>query len=272
MNNTTILQKKYKNLYLQVSNTEIQYCIKDTLRNKIEVLNYFTIDNLMLPSFSENNLKDSFKKIDELQFEFDEIVVLHQNNWVTFVPEALFDPNFLGSYLQYTTAVFETDYFTHDFLENYEMHCVYMPFVNINNFIVDKYGSFPFKHSATILVKKILDFSKNMEFPQLFISINQTNFKVIVVKNQKLLFYNVFEYKTETDFIYHVLFTLEQLEINPETIQTNLLGNLNKESDLYKITYKYIRNVNLYSDNNNLEAGISQADYLKYFNLIHLCE
>lgn len=272
MTSSTILQKKYKNLYLQVSKKEIQFCIKDTLRNTIEILNSFETENILLPQFSEDSFSLAFKKIDNYQIEFDEVFVLHQNSWCTFVPNALFDSDFLSSYLQFSTAVFETDFITHDSIENYEKHCVYMPFVNINNFLIDKYGSFTYKHTASILVKKLLDFSKNKENPLLFIQINSNFFQLVVVQNQKLLFFNSFDFLTETDFIYHVLFTLEQLNLNAETVETNLIGEISKDHEIFKIAFKYIRNITLYTENNNLENAISKVDYLNYFNLIHLCE
>jgi hypothetical protein len=38
----------------------------------------------------------------------------------------------------------------------------------------------------------------------------------IIIQNQKLLFFNSFDYQTPEDFIYYVLFTAEQLSLNPE--------------------------------------------------------
>ena len=92
---------------------------------------------------------------------YDEVIVIHDNNLNTFVPNSLFDASYLASYLQYTTKVFETDFFTFDTLENYEMNHVYIPYVNMNNFFIDQYGSFDYKHAHTVLVSRLLDLSSS---------------------------------------------------------------------------------------------------------------
>ncbi|GEJ49062.1 hypothetical protein FPKKA176_contig00020-0009 [Flavobacterium psychrophilum] len=270
--NATILEKKYKNLVLQVSLTEVSFCIKDTLKDTIDTIRSFSFHKISNPTEIEQSLIKYFEETPELNTNFDEITVLHNNNLLTFVPSVLFDPQYLGSYLQYNTKVFESDFFAYDLVSNNDMVTVYIPYVNINNFLIDRFGTFNYKHSFTILVKKVLDFSKNIDEPQLYVHIQSDNFQIIAAKNQKLLLFNTFDYKTEADFIYYLLFATEQLNFNPETIQVKLFGTVSKESDLYQIAYKYIRNVSLFFDYNRIENSISQQEYLQNFIPIHTCE
>lgn len=270
--NATILEKKYKNLALQVSLTDVSFCIKDTLKNKIETVKSFAFDAVSNPNQMEDSLNKVFNAIPELKTSFDEITVLHNSNLLTFVPSVLFDERYLSSYLQYNTKVFESDFYTHDVISNYEINTVYIPYVNINNYLIDHFGSFNYKHSFSVLIKKALDYSKNIDEPQLYVHIQKENFQIIAVKNQKLLLFNTFDYKTEEDFIYYLLFTAEQLNLNPETVQLKLIGNINTDSDLYKIAYKYIRNVSLFFDNYNVNDDLSKYEYLQHFILIHSCE
>jgi Protein of unknown function (DUF3822) len=267
-----ILEKKYKNLVLQVSLTDVSFRINDTLRNRIESLSSFSFQNLSNPNQIEVALTQFFDNTPEFQTKFDNITVLHNNNLLTFVPSVLFDEQYISSYLQFNTKVFESDFYTQDAISNYEMNSIYIPYVNINNYLIDRFGSFDYKHSFSILVKKVLDFSKNIDEPQLYVHCQENNFQIIAAKNQKLLLFNTFEYKTESDFIYYILFTAEQLNLNPETLHLKLFGTVSKESNLYQIAYKYIRNVSLFFDNNNLEDNVSHQDYLQHFILIHACE
>lgn len=268
--NTNILNKSYKKLLLQVALNEVSFCIYDTLRQKIEQIKKIAINSKTINI--EESLSKIFNENEDFKTTFDEISVFHNSNLITFVPTVLFDEDFKSSYLQYNTKVFENDYFASDVVPNYEMNSVYIPYVNINNYLIDHFGSFDYKHSFTFLVKKILDFSKNIDETQLFVHIQENDFQIVAVKNQKLLLFNSFEFKTPEDFIYYLLFTTEQLELNPETISVKLLGNISKDNDLFKIAYKYIRNISLFLDNNNLENAISQQDYLQNFILIHACE
>ncbi|WP_310557506.1 DUF3822 family protein [Flavobacterium sp.] len=268
----TILDKKYIKLVLQISLSEISFCIVDTLSNKIETIGNYPLKKSKSFSEVEEEILSFIKKTPLLQSKFDSILVLHNNNLSAFVPHVLFDEQYLGSYLQYNTKVFETDFFTFDEIPNYDMNSVYIPYVNINNSLIDLYGSFDYKHSYSILVKKVLDLSKNNDEPQVFVHCQNDNFQIIVVKNQKLILFNSFEYKTKEDFIYFLLFTVEQLQLNPEVFHLKMFGGITKDSEIYQIAYKYIRNISLFFENNDLESKISQQEYLQNFILIHACE
>lgn len=269
---TTILDKKYLKLVIQISLTEISFCLLDTLRKKIETFGNYTIPKSTNFSEIEASIIQFIQNTSVLQGKFDEVLVLHQNNLLSFVPQAFFIEEQLASYLQYNVKVFPTDFITFDPIENYEMNNVYVPYVNINNVLLDLYGSFTYKHASSILVQKVLDWSKNNEAPQIFVHCQESNFQLIAVKNQKLVLFNTFDYQTKEDFLYYLLFTAEQLHWNPESFVLKLFGKISKESELYQIAYKYVRNVSLFIENNDLDKNIAQQDYLQNFILIHACE
>ncbi|MDI5898814.1 DUF3822 family protein [Flavobacterium yafengii] len=240
-----IAEKKYKKLSIQVSLTGLSFCCFDTLNNTVTSFNEVHFETFHKATKIEDLFADAFREHPELKDSYDEILVIHNNNLSTFVPEPLFDENFLGSYLQYNTKVFETDFFAFDEISNYQMNAVYIPYVNINNFFIDQFGAFDYKHANSILVSKLLVASKNKDDKKMFVHINTGHFEIIVVQNQKLLLFNSFDYNTPEDFLYYILFTAEQLNLNPENFPLELIGNIDTESDYFKIAYKYIRNVSL---------------------------
>lgn len=265
--NNDITQKTYKKLSIQVSLSGLSFCVFDLLSN--------TIINTMSITFEktkviEEQLWRTFVDYPILTKSFDEVMVIHDNNLNTFVPSSLFDPHFIASYLQYNTKVFETDFFTHDIIFPYEMNNVYVPFVNINNFLLDQYDTFEYQNANSILVKQLLNLSKNKEEKQVFVHLQQAHFEIVVVKNQQLLLFNSFQYQTAEDFIYYVLFTCEQLQLNPEIISVQLLGNCTEEDPFFKIVYKYIRNCQLLDVSNKAAIlNVSAAELRKHFILYH---
>jgi len=270
LQNSNITSKNYKKLSIQISLNGFSFCCFDTLNNTITAFNEVNFDASQKKiSKIEDLYIASFKNYPELKETYDEILVIHNNNLSTFVPTPLFDENFLGSYLQYTTKVFETDFFTFDQISNYEMHSVYIPYVNINNFLIDTVGSFDYKHVNSILVEKILEGSKNNDDKKMVVNFNPDHFEVIVVQNQKLLLFNSFEYNTPEDFLYYLLFTAEQLSLNPESFQLELLGTINKNDPFYAIAYKYIRNISFLDvsnlqEKNNYSTAQNQKHYILF--------
>ncbi len=242
---TNIAEKKYRKLSLKVNPEGFSYAIFDTLNHRIlaaEEVNFGIsanankVDEQYLKAFLDNR---------ELTKTYDDVVVLHENSLNAFVPQALFDDELAGSYLQYHTKVFETDFFAFDTIDNYEMNNVYIPFVHINNCLIDQFGPFDYRHANSVLATKLLDLSRNVEEKQIFAHFEKTHFELVIVQNRKLLFLNSFEYTTAADFIYYLLFTAEQLDLNPEYFKLQLLGTISEESELFKLAYKYVRNVSM---------------------------
>ena len=266
--NTSITDKTYKKLVIQVSLNGLSFCVFDTLSANPIVLQNIHFDSFQRSAKIEDLFVSVFRENPELNHQYDEITVLHSNNLSTFVPTALFDEEFLGSYLQYNTKVFETDFFTFDELEKYEMNTVYIPYVNMNNFFIDQFGSFDYKHATSILVSKLLDFSKNNEERKMFVHVSESHFEIIIIQNQKLHLFNSFDYKTPEDFIYYILFTAEQLQLNPENFKLELLGTVVEEDVLYQIAYKYIRNCSLF-DVSEFKNSFSEKQNREHFILLH---
>lgn len=267
--NLNITEKKYKKLVLQVSLNGFKFCCLDTLSNTILFVKEIDFSKFPRANKIEDHFWKAFVDNRELTKTYDDVSVIHDNNLNTFVPTPLFDEDYLGSYLQYNTKVFETDFFDFDTLPNFDMTNVYIPYVNINNFLIDQFGPFHYQNANTILVSKLLELSKNVDDKQVFAHFNADKFEIIVVQNQKLLLFNSFEYRAKEDFLYYVLFTAEQLNLNPETFPLFLLGDISEESELFKMAYKYVRNVSL-MDVSALQQHneLSKSQNLKHFILL----
>ncbi len=240
-----ITGKKYRKLVMKVSQSGFSFCYFDTLTGRINDFKEISFEKFPRTNKVEDHFWNAFVDNHELTKSYDEVLVLHDNNLNSFVPKALFDEDYLGSYLQYNTQVFETDYFTYDEIANYDICNVYIPYVHINNFLIDQFGPFTYKSANSVLIKCLLDLSKNIEERQMFAHLGRDRFEVVVVENQKLQLFNSFDYRTKEDFLYYLLFTAEQLGMNPEQFKLHLLGNISKDNDYFKIAYKYIRNVGL---------------------------
>lgn len=272
VNNTNITDKIYKKLAIQVSLNGFSFCCSDMLNHTIlsfKDIVFSNSSNADNPSEkTEDQLATAFKNNPELTEKYDEVVILHENNLSTFVPTALFDEQYLGSYLQFNVKVFETDFFTYDEIATYQMNNVYIPYININNYFVDVFKSFTSKHANTVLVSKLLDLSKNVDEKKMFVHMNLSHFEIVVVQNQKLLLFNTFDYKTPEDLIYYILFVAEQLNLNPEFFKLEFIGNIEENDEYFKIAYKYIRNVSLF-DVSDLQKNndFSKAENLKHFIL-----
>lgn len=231
---------KYNKLIIQVSLQNFTFCIKNQISN--EILHFKSLPITSLVTI-ENQLESIFSQHELLQVTYDDVLILHDNNLNTFVPEAYFDERTLGGYLQYNTKVFATDFFSFDDLDNYQMKNIYVPYVAFNNFFLDKFGEFTYKNINTNLVEYVLSKTLNLNDVAVYANISDTHFELVVSKKGTLILFNSFEIQTPEDFIYYILFVYEQLNLNTEITPIYFLGLIDETDLNYKIAYKYIRNI-----------------------------
>ncbi|MDG2314232.1 MAG: DUF3822 family protein [Flavobacteriaceae bacterium] len=170
------------------------------------------------------------------------------NSLSSLVPLPLFDEHALKGYLNLNTQLLENDYVTYDVLQNHDLVNVYVPFVNLNNFLFDQFGSFEYYHFSTVLLEQLFIKAANKKEAQWFVHVQEKSLEIVVIKDKKLLFYNTFGYQTPEDFLYYLLFVAEQCDLNPDSDKLELIGKIEPNDALHKLTHQYVRNVVFYQD------------------------
>ncbi len=272
----TQLQKKskkisanaqYKSLSIQFSLDGFSFCISNSETKETLLFTKYTFsDSIASPELLLDKIIRVFDTDKDLQQDFTAVFAIHQNNLATLVPNKLFDRNNLVPYLNYNVKTLKTDFITYDLHTVIAANTVYIPYVNINNYLFQNFGEFEYKHHSTVLIDKLLNYSENGSEDQFFVYVSSSYLDIVVCKEGKLLFYNSFLYNTKEDFIYYILFTAEQLQMDPNSFQLTFIGDIEKESDIYSITYSYIRNIHFINPINSFFAD--SKDFSNHSNFI----
>ncbi len=232
-------------LSIQLSLDGFAYCIFDKDLVDVVSLNVYEFENRsQTPEQLLENVKEVFDTEPVLTSKFDSINISHKNNLSALVPKELFDESKKAEYLKYAIKVFENDQISVDDLMENASNNVYIPFENINNYLVKKLGSFDYLHTSSILLSALLKYYKHDTKKYFFVNISKNSFDIIYIDNDQIQYYNSFLYYTKEDFIYYILFTMEQLLLNPDEQMLTLLGDVDKDSPLFDIAYTYVRNIN----------------------------
>ncbi|WP_411896196.1 DUF3822 family protein [Winogradskyella sp. A2] len=238
-----------KELSIQVNLNGLSFCILNRTSNTVEYLKNFIFESKLTPFDVLNRLKTELSSNMAFADDFNEVLVIHQNELASLVPKQLYDDKYKADYLKFNSKILKTDFIATDELVINESINVYVPFVNINNFVFDTFGTFIYKHSSTVLIDSILQREENSETSKVFINVNTTSIELAVFNNKELQLFNVFEYYSKEDFIYYILFVFEQLKLDTETTRVELSGNIDVNDELYKTLYTYVRHVDLYKSN-----------------------
>ena len=241
-------------LSIHISLNGLSFCIIDLISNEIDFLRTYSLSKNTTPKELLKTLKKGFKENDELSNSFSSVKIIHYNNLSTVVPEPLFDKNNALSYLKFNSKILQNDYVACDKIFNNECVNVYIPYVNINNYIFKMFDSFVYNHYSSIILEKVKLNEKNTITPSLYLNINSNHMELIYFVKNKLIFYNRFDFSTKEDIIYYLLFTIDQLKLNPEEIPLVITGNISEDDDNYKIIYEYIRNVSTFNSEINQES------------------
>ena len=167
-------------LSIQVSLNGLSFCILEDSTKTITYLEHFGFDKKLTPFELLDHIKSIYSSEEVLKNAFNTVNVIYVNELSTLVPKPLFDEDALADYLKFNSKILKSDFIAFDEIEANDSMNVYVPYVNINNFIYEKYGSFSYRHFSTILIDHILKLEKNTANPKMYINTSDTHFKFFI--------------------------------------------------------------------------------------------
>ena len=252
------------NLIIKLGSNIIDLIFSDSTGNIIEYVQ---------KEFKEKlSPKKLLKKLDEIINESEiniscviSVKLIVFNKLSTLVPKNLFDEKLSLEYLKFNSKLLKNDFAANDLIEEIGAVNVFLPFVNVNNYLIEKFGSFNYYHYSTILIKKLLKYNTYKD-SSLYANVQLNYFQILIFKNKKLQYYNNFEFKEKEDILYFTLFVMEQNKINNTKTKLLLLGDINDKSDTFKLLSKFIKNIDIIKYENSKKTknieNISNIDYL----------
>ena len=233
-------------LSIQVSLNGLSFCGFSPAEKRILFFRDIHFQKKLNPIQALQQIEKLYEQEAFLKNEKPEVTVLFSNELYSLVPQPLFDEENASDYLKFNTMILETDYVAHDIIEPAEMVNVFIPYTNINNFFFEKYGEFEYRHCISILVEEFLKLNANDHGgTKVYLNCYTGGYDLIIIKNGRLLLANSFKCNTREDFIYYLLFTAEQLDLDPAEFELILLGKITEDSDFYKIAYTYVKNIEI---------------------------
>ena len=230
-------------------------------------------DNVILAIESYHHvlsqLEDTLKNHEWINKKYASTHINITSNKHTLIPASIFDTNEQQNYLQFNHHRSEKQEAFSDKIQKTEAHQVYGISVPEQELINTFFPKATISHYGSTLIDSILQQKSNT--PQLYIHIQKKSMDILVCNKKGLQLFNTFKHQSAEDFIYYTLFVCEQLELNPDEIDCCLLGEIDKQSAIYDLAYKYIRNIRFIKRNENVQLSpvINQIPEHFYYPLLH---
>lgn len=189
--------------------------------------------------------------------EFNKIHFIFDSSCYTLVPQALYQDDRKDRYLDILGLKDDDNVIVTDRISHGGINNVYQ--ITRKDFdTVKSYAQkAEFHHASSVIVSTLInDNMERTDDVRVYLNIRNQSFEIIVFKGCDLLFDNNFRFKTKEDFLYFLLFSMEQLHLDAETVPVYFLGMIEDGSTLMELTSRYIRNVCLKKDYNVLYKSI----------------
>ncbi|MFN4124133.1 MAG: DUF3822 family protein [Flavobacteriales bacterium] len=260
----------YYQYNLLVSDYQFCYAVKDTLRNTYIVLKDYNLKK-------DFNRSDTFLQLQNIlrQEAFADIAASRTNVIVhapfyTMVPSALYDQKLNEALIHslFTSEKLQNQITLHQKV-NDSMMMIFTVHKRLKE-LLDKLliGEVKIWHAVGLTLSDLQRYLPSGNQKKAFVYVRQFQADIIVYDGRKLLLANTFAYQSSVEFLYFLIFMLEQCETDPNTCEVALLGELEEDSMLYSELYKYVRHLNFLHPLN--EERLDQSLRLKphfYFNL-----
>jgi hypothetical protein len=230
-------------LMLQLSVNQLLIAVNDRSKNKYIALEEYTFGSVYNFDAVAELLDPLLKESILAHHKFQSVVCTIVNSLSTLVPNALFEEDRKKMYLKFNTALEGNELVMVDDIKSLEAKNVFaLPFT-IKAKLNYHFNNIKYHHASSTLIDSLVADNINKPGKKLFIHVQSTHFEAVVIENKNLLFYNTFNHYSAEDFIYYLLFVCEQMQLNPETAEVTILGEIEKNSAIYSIANKYIRNL-----------------------------
>ncbi len=235
-------QTRNYSLSIQLNINELVFSVYNIEKNKFIALESYT--------FSDNDGYDKLPSIlgrilnnrPSFAFPYHSVFFMIDNTFSTLIPQTLFDEEKKNLYLGFNQPFQENSRIVFDSLKNIDAVNVYY----LSNLVAGKARDFwpnvkVMHFSSALLESLAINFKNKADKNNVMVNVRTDCLDIVYFTDNKLTFYNSFNYRTKEDFIYFLLITIDQLGLNPETVELLLSGNIDPSDENYNMIRQYIK-------------------------------
>ena len=220
-------------LNVQIGQHHFQYCI--FAKEQLVGIEHYNV--------SISKLSDLIPSLKWINNDFKSINLSTTSFFSTLIPNSIFESSKKEKYLNLnfeSASKLETSSET---IKSIDAQNVFGVSFAEKELINTFFSKATIQHYATPLINMLHSQCKNIEKPKVFLGAHKQHIELCVFNKDGLVFFNLFKFLNDQDIAYYTLSIYEQLKLNPDEIELNISGTIEKTSELYKLLFTYIRNV-----------------------------
>ena len=229
-------------LSIQVGRKSFTYCILDSINNKYNaIIHYYFGEDIPTDALIET-VKELTKGEEILTKRYKSVNIVFVTNKSTLIPKPLFNKNDIETYFKLNHTLEDNEEIMYNQFKNVDAYLVFTGYKELKSHFSQCFpGSKYFHQGNTLIDINLIEYKNKLNEPRVFLNLSNDIFDIVILENNKLVFFNSFLFKDDTDFNYYLINIFEQLKLNPETVELVLSGEINKTSSKYSNIKEYIK-------------------------------
>lgn len=232
-------QSRESTLILEWGKHSLSFSVFHALDNRVLTTEVIEL-HMDLFDFTRQDFEKLIKENEIFAFSFQKIVCLLDLNYLSLVPTAFFEESKIESYLKFnlnlpsgnllykSQAILSTDYEALYALPKNLVDAMESAFMNVS-----------FNLSNISLLNYFAKFTQLDSFFE--IHFNDDFLSIFYYKENKLLFYNTFNYISPEDIVYHTLNVMNELGLDNERELVYFSGQLMEETANMELLKNYVK-------------------------------
>ncbi|HEY1024916.1 MAG TPA: DUF3822 family protein [Sphingobacteriaceae bacterium] len=193
----------------------------------------------------------------------------------TFIPQEVFSEFYIENYAKFIQPASTSDLLLND-IRAFSIKNLIAVESEIQNLLKKHFPTATIFGQATPFIEGCWKVSKETEKQQLFINLRPRHFEAVIIKEEQLLFYNIFECQLPDEFNYFLLLLIRQFGLEAVNTKVMIAGTLEADCPFYPRLKKYFDDIQpadagLLATSSETFELISLQPYFSLLSL-NLCE
>ncbi len=187
--------------------------------------------------------------------QYRKVSISIANTLFSVIPKALFNEESTHLYLKLSATIKQPFEYKYHILEKEGIVICYALPQNLNDWITKVFPAANLTHEIAVFIESVLRDFYSLSEDRVVINIHKDYFDILFLSKGKLELANSFHFSEKEDLLYYILFSFEQVGINPNLIEVFLVGDIKKGGEEHQILFKYIKNIHFGFRNKNIKIA-----------------
>lgn len=191
---------------------------------------------------------------------FHAVRYIVSNRFNTLIPEALFDEEHIDYLLQFNHLLPHDYEAFHDPLPSIHSVNMFAVAAKLAQRLRNNWPDLLITHESSVFLNSVLSLPTDECDTNVYLNVKSRDFDMAIVKENQLLFYNNFKFKTKEDFVYFLMYTLEQQQLAGKDLPVYFTGLITNNSGIINLCERYIRRIRFIRPDGNIRVDTAFCD------------